>query len=65
MSEVETPAETVWVVYTCDDENCLGTMKATGMSLLSIMPPQYPHVCDKCGATANLGTVYPTFRSQC
>lgn len=37
---------------------CDGEAKATGQVLTS-SPPQYPTVCESCGARCNLLTKYP------
>ena len=48
----KTEVKTFLVECICD--NCgEGKMKPTGTCLTS-NPPQYPHVCDKCGATVTV-----------
>ena len=48
MRVVQTEVKTFVQELPCS--SCVvGTMKPTGITLLSI-PPQYPHKCNKCGA---------------
>lgn len=57
MSEYYKKVKTYQVVYICDV--CRrGEMKPTGMALLTA-PPQYPHTCDKCGASTTFREIYP------
>lgn len=57
MSETTTPLICVRLEYRCD-ECGTGKMLPTGYTLTSF-PPQYPHVCDVCGASQNLRKCYP------
>ena len=57
MSEERLPVQTVCVDYVCD--SCgEGHMRPTGLTLTS-HPPQYPHLCDKCAASAVFTVIYP------
>lgn len=49
MSESKTEVKTYNVDYICD-ECGKGKMKREGPCLTS-SPPQYPHICDNCGAS--------------
>ena len=57
MSEHDKEVKTYQVVYICDACG-EGEMRPTG-SLLLTAPPQYPHVCDKCGASKTFREIYP------
>jgi len=60
VAEEQHEAKVIIVDYICDV--CKeGKMIPTGM-VLSSYPPQYPHVCNKCGSTTNLKETYPTTR---
>jgi len=50
--------KTVLVRMMC---KCGGEMKPTGICLTSY-PPQYPHVCNKCGTNATYNVSYPEIR---
>lgn len=58
MAERRTEVKTFLIHLMCD--KCeYGEMKPTASALLS-HPPQYPHVCDKCGEKVNIhGGIYP------
>lgn len=43
--------------YKCDTCN-EGHMRSTGMILTSY-PPQYPHICNSCGAAKTFRVTYP------
>lgn len=58
--EVSTEVKTVVVRMKCE---CGGEMKPTGECLTSY-PPQYPHVCDKCGKKATYHIHYPDLRYE-
>jgi len=58
MPEQEFELETVGVEYVCD--TCGDGKMISGNMVLTSIPPQYPCVCNKCGATANMGRSYPT-----
>jgi hypothetical protein len=60
MAEQQIPQQVVSVTYQCDACG-EGNMKPTNMVLTS-NPPQYPHVCDKCGATQTFCRTYPYVR---
>jgi hypothetical protein len=57
--EVEIPAKLVLVELIC--ETCKhGYMKSCGGHQLMSSPPQYPHQCNQCGASAYIrGRTYP------
>lgn len=55
--EQKTEVKVYKVDYICD-ECKVGKMKWRGITLTSY-PPQYPHTCEKCGATQNLLYNYP------
>lgn len=60
MPEVSTPAQLVVVDYACD--HCEeGQMLPDNITLTSF-PPQYPHVCNKCGHKAVFKERFPTTR---
>lgn len=62
MPVIEQEVKTVCLHYFCD--TCgNGEMHSTGETLLS-NPPQYPHVCGNCGATAILLKSYPGFETR-
>ncbi len=42
---------------------CGGIYKFSGMILTSI-PPQYPHKCDRCGNIENLAESYPQIQHE-
>ena len=55
--ERRTEVKPIQVTLQCDD--CGGEMKPTGTALMT-SPPQYPHVCEKCGASSNIrAKTYP------
>lgn len=56
--EKKTPARVYHVNYICDDCKT-GAMEYQG-SCLSFYPPQYPHICNWCGAKATFLKAYPT-----
>ena len=56
--EVETPLQTMYVEKVCE---CGGKMKPTGVCRTT-NPPQYPHLCDKCGKEKTYNEVYPVIR---
>lgn len=39
-----------------------GEMCATDGTMLTTMPPRFPHCCNKCGHKENLKERYPTVR---
>lgn len=58
MAEKRTEVKTYVVRYICDDCG-EGEMVPTGLCL-SIWPAQYPHKCNKCGASETfIGSTYP------
>ena len=56
--ETNIVVKTVLVKMLCQ---CGGEMKPTGTCLTSY-PPQYPHVCNKCGTNATYNVSYPEIR---
>jgi len=56
--ETKLATETVLVRMMCE---CGGEMKPTGVCLTS-NPPQYPHVCNKCGTNVTYYVTYPEIR---
>jgi hypothetical protein len=56
--ETNIVVKTVLVRMMC---KCGGEMKPTGTCLTSY-PPQYPHVCNKCGTNATYNVSYPEIR---
>jgi hypothetical protein len=56
--ETNIVVKTVLVRMLC---KCGGEMKPTGQCYTSY-PPQYPHVCDKCGTNATYNVSYPEIR---
>lgn len=58
--EVSTEVKVIVVRMKCE---CGGEMKPTGQCLTSY-PPQYPHVCDKCGKKVTYRIVYPDLRYE-
>lgn len=60
MKERKTELKTYMVRAYCD---CGGEFKPTGMKLM-INPPQYPHVCEKCGAEETFKDKYPTLQYE-
>lgn len=56
MTELRTPIQLVEV-----DKGCIcniGRMRPTGTVLTSI-PPKYPHACNRCGRTETYEVSYP------
>jgi len=59
MPERKREAQTYIIRYYCDAEGCEGEMLPTGRCLTS-SPPQYPHVCNECGAKKTFrNKIYP------
>ena len=56
--ETNIAVRSILVKMVCE---CGGFMKPTGVCLTSY-PPQYPHVCDKCGTNAGYRVSYPDYR---
>jgi len=60
--EREFKAEVIIIRQICERDNCGGEM-VRGESIAFLTdPPQYPHVCGKCGYTTNFPVSYPTTR---
>ncbi len=57
MPEVKQEVNTYLIRYLCD-ECGKGTLNPTGIALTSY-PPQYPHICDKCGRNETFWEKYP------
>jgi len=62
MSETEQEVKTYVVNYICDECGD-GFMEPTGEIYLT-NPPQYPHVCNKCGAKKTFNKKYPYQRLE-
>lgn len=56
MTEAWTRMDTFKVDAICP--KCKGLMKPTG-TILTSLPPQYVHRCEKCGFEENLNEMYP------
>lgn len=56
MIKKETEVKTIKVSAFCE---CGGEFEFMGTVLMSY-PPQYPHVCNKCGKSENFMAKYPT-----
>lgn len=61
MAEYTTNVSVVKVDYRCDVCN-QGNMQIAGSIMLLTQPPQFPHVCDKCGHSATYPERYPAVR---
>jgi len=58
MAEMVAEVKTLLVYEVCD--KCKeGIMRPNMQLMYPTNPPQYPHICDKCGAVENFHTVYP------
>jgi len=55
MKEIKKEVKTYIVYAYC---NCGGKFKSTNICLTSY-PPQYPHICDKCGKEEIFNFTYP------
>lgn len=60
MSEVTFDVKCIGVKWKC--HKCDGEMIYDNKGILLSSPPQFGHVCDKCGTTINLLDKYPTVR---
>lgn len=61
--ETTNELKTVIVKMMCDTPKCKGEMKPTG-SVLTSMPPQYPHQCTVCKTNRTYMTAYPEIRYE-
>jgi hypothetical protein len=61
--EVTNELKTVLVKMMCDTPKCAGEMKPTG-SVLTSMPPQYPHQCTICKSNRTYHVCYPEIRYE-
>ena len=57
--EREVKAEVIIIRQVCERNNCGGEMVRGGSIDFLTDPPQYPHVCGKCGFTQNFQNSYP------
>ncbi len=61
--ETTNELKTVIVKMMCDTPKCKGEMKPTG-SVLTSMPPQYPHQCTTCKTNRTFNVCYPEIRYE-
>lgn len=60
MKEIKNPIREYVVHAMCE---CGGEFVPDGMVLMS-SPPQYPHICNKCGASVTFNKKYPSIEYE-